>query len=240
MADYSWKSNPWVWVVSFKVLSTTGRPGVGEVERPILFSTDMVNAILGGRKTQTRRVIDPQVEIDGSGWYHWVNESKHKVSLIAWPNKNDFLKEVVSCCPYGKVGDILWVRETFAKVAHSSYRQSNGVLQMPIDEHYVAVFKAGWDRCYPHWKPSIHMPKVAARVWLQITDVRVEQLQIISDSDALQEGIARIPYTSKKPSGQLGCYVCYLDKDNCWTKPVDSFRSLWDSINGKRKGVQHA
>jgi len=240
MADISWRANPWVWVVSFKVLSTTGRPGIGAVERPMLFSTDMVEALLDGRKTMTRRVLTPQI-ISNDGWYNWINESNRKISLVQWLSKEDFLKQVVTCCPYGKPGDILWVRETWAKVHHSSYRQSNGVIQMPLDDIYVAVFKAGWSTCTPSWKPSIHMPKVAARIWLQITDVRLELLQDTSESDAAAEGVA---FRDDMHTRRI--YRDYLTPNTPWLhsrngRPftaVDSFQSLWESINNK-KGASH-
>jgi hypothetical protein len=235
MADYSWNANPWVWVLSFKVLSTTSRPGVGEVERPILFSTEMVSALLAGRKTITRRVLDPQIHIN-DGWYNWINESKSKISLVQWLSKEDFLKEVVQCCPYGKIGDILWVRESFR------YTQPFGPESL---NYQYADTTTGPEVCrkncytvsdYHRLRPSIHMPKEAARIWLQITDVRVERLKDITDGDAIREGIAGVP---KSTGGQLlGCYEDYQDRDNILTKPVDSFKSLWESINNK-KGVAH-
>jgi hypothetical protein len=216
--------------MNFEVVSATGRPDVSEVDRPILFSTDMVEAILAGRKTVTRRVLKPQILVV-DGWYNWINESNSKISLMHWLSKEEFLSEVVKCCPYGKIGDILWVRESFR------YSQPFG----PESLHYnfkgcigPAVEKSKWYLIedYDRLRPSIHMPKEAARIWLQITDVRVERLQDITDRDAIREGIAQRPY---------GWYQDYTDRYNYLTKPVESFKSLWESINNKKgKEVNHA
>jgi hypothetical protein len=212
MADNSWKANPWVWVISFKVLSTTGRQGVSEVERPILFSTDMVEALLSGRKTMTRRVVKPQID----GYCNW-----HSPKLIP--------------CPFGNVGDILWVRENFrysqpygSESLHYQYMDgTNGEPVLTCNLYLITN--------YDRTRPSIHMPKVAARIWLQITDIRVERLQDISESDAGNEGVA---FSEGVP---VRTYRDYQLPSSIWTQPftaVDSFRSLWESINNT-KGASH-
>lgn len=141
-------------------------------ERPILFSGPMVRAILEGKKTQTRRIAK---EFDGF-------ESIDKL-LARFPNQKG--------CPYGKPGDRLWVRETFALVPATAYRCSTGVQQTlnPGDPYTCAVYRAEWERSKPgSWRPSIFMPRWASRITLEITGIRVERLQQISEADAMAEG----------------------------------------------------
>ena len=154
-------------------------------ERPILFSAPMVRAILAGTKTQTRRVakhplaqnLSYIVDI-GKGWF------------------GDEEGEVQIRCPYGQPGDRLWVRETFAIVPRTAYRCSEGVQQTlrPDDDHDAVIYREGWTRSRGgfRWRPSIHMPRWASRITLEVTGVRVETLGIISHEDALAEGVSSI------------------------------------------------
>lgn len=168
-------------------------------ERPILFSAPMVRAILEGRKTMTRRVV------------------KNKCAL-SWLLPTGFTPEFVTnsenhLCPYGQVGDRLWVRETFGQcdrvVPHVIYRADG---ESPNPD-----FK---------WKPSIFMPRKYSRITLEMTNVRVERLQDISEEDAKAEGIEQIDGLWKNylPEGILG----WISIDD----PRESFRTLWTSING--------
>ena len=125
-------------------------------ERPILFSAPMVNAILEGRKTQTRRVIKPQPD-----WVH-DNEAERKVN-------NDF---ILIACPYGKPGDHLWVRETWALTG----RMANAKLSDFLDSEFILkqhlIHRAnadGYDETVQGWRPSIFMPRWASRISLEIT-----------------------------------------------------------------------
>ncbi|WP_337473365.1 hypothetical protein [Jutongia sp.] len=135
---------------------------------PMLFNTEMVKAILDGRKTCTRRVLKHPFEVHPNGF-------------ITKPHGNDRL------CPYTppyQPGDILYVRETWSEIRNADgshkkyvYKASD---QYPFGESgYIIKFK---------WKPSIHMPKEAARIWLKVTDVRVERLQDITEVGAINEG----------------------------------------------------
>lgn len=139
-------------------------------ERPILFSAPMVRAILEGRKTQTRRVMKPQ---------------PYKPS-----DSNEYaIKSLVS--PFGQPGDRLWVRETW------SLCQSEDKCPVEDKVAYMADLK-DWKGVYPYgwsgkWSPSIHMPRWASRILLEITDVRVERLQDISNDDVRAEGV-ECPY----------------------------------------------
>jgi hypothetical protein len=129
--------------------------------RPILFSKPMVRALLAGTKTQTRRVIK------------------------GIPAHTE-LVEVLSPCPYGEPGDLLWVRESWAWPGEEEYLYRAD----PGSEELVAAWRA--DPHFPQisWKPSIHMPRLASRLTLRVTDVRVEQLQSISLEDARAEGMS--------------------------------------------------
>jgi hypothetical protein len=131
-------------------------------EHPILFSTDMVKAILEGRKTQTRRVIKPQPVLMDKHYF------------------KDFRKDAGGrVCPYGQVGDRLWVRETWlpfeAQGPNAFLYKADIAL---INLHYLK------------WQPSIFMPRKASRITLEITNTRVERLHDITGADLLKEGIA--------------------------------------------------
>lgn len=139
-------------------------------ERPILFSTAMVNAILSGEKTQTRRSVKARSYI------------ADVVNGIAYEMTDDDIQPIK--CPYGQPGDILWVRETFQ---HTKILNIN-----PEDENYGFVYRAdgnewedieGWK-----WKSPLFMPKSASRISLRITDVQIERLHDISENDAKAEG----------------------------------------------------
>lgn len=172
---------------------------------PILFSTPMVQAILDGRKTQTRRVVKPQpshnVQWNGFGVSCFTPE-RHIEGRGKFPDGSGikFFK-----CPYGQVGDILWVRETF-KEAPEECTWKKYSYKADYISHLAELGK---------WKPSLFMPKEACRIFLKITDVRVERLQDISEEDAISEGITY-------PAGFS------VEEDF----PSLIFSELWESING--------
>jgi len=179
--------------------------------RPILFAAPMVNALLDGRKTQTRRVVKPQPSgKDGSTVsFGAIGEDTNILREI---EVNGYSQIMESKCPYGKIGDLAYVRETFAEWDDGLvYRAAHPVLD--------GVTK---------WKPSIHMPKWASRITLEITDVRVERLNDISQGAAKSEGVL------KEYADGVANYKNYEDTNGGWFLwPEDSFRSLWQSINGK-------
>lgn len=168
-------------------------------ERPILFSTPMVQAIIDGRKTQTRRTIK-----------YYVSDQHPLRQTAKWMKDNN-------TCPYGHIGDVLWVRESFLKGYFDDGTHGYKADWNETAAEYVKEHK---------WKPSIHMPKDAARIWLKITDIRVERLQDISEKDAIAEGVE-----SKIIDGQK-FYFNYLVNMTCLDNPYFSFFSLWDKING--------
>lgn len=183
-------------------------------ERPILFSAPMVRAILEGRKTKTRRVVKTKPFKFGG-----VEPTQNFLFLkdgIAHFGFNDLITNKVKC-PYG-VGDRLWVRENFAFVGGGD----PGLLLCQADWQETAkLHKCDNADKPPRWKPSIHMPRWASRITLEITDIRVERLQDIRQDGAKAEGA-----TPKLPR-ILG--DDYIFRDDY----TGGFIDLWESINGK-------
>lgn len=177
--------------------------------KPILFSTEMVQAILAGRKTQTRRVVKNQPPTEQ--YKPRLFKDHFGKLLLDFSNTKVFLTESTpaKCQP----GDILWVRETFAKP--------------PITAFGVPyIHKAGFDRTICGWKHSIHMPKEAARIFLKVTNVRCERLQEISEGDSISEGVELF---------DTNRYKDYEDKKSSGVRKARvSFATLWDSINAKK------
>ncbi|MGO0792773.1 hypothetical protein ACTOWA_23205 [Herbaspirillum seropedicae] len=212
-------------------------------ERPILFSAPMVRAILAGDKTQTRRIMKPQPSINGQ-WHHLPTYGA---------SSEQAFREGAPCftpCPYGQLGDRLWVRETWRGIVEISppdaVKPDYGVARyVPAQEHCKRVeYAATGQRDADPWRPSIHMPRWASRFLLEVTGVRVERLQDIREEDALTEGIEK-NWTGDPGRGQNGfgtvgwipdCgwinYMEDMDGEPAYT-PQDSFRSLWQSINGR-------
>ena len=182
--------------------------------KPILFNTEMVRAILEGRKTQTRRVV--------KNTFDHVFE---KFTNGVWPfYRNNQSHLVRRECPYGKVGDVLWVRETWVKNLNPN-----------SDDFGKYEFKSDYNWTHAidliRWKPSIHMPFEAARIFLEITNVRVERLYDISALDAINEGIEYLGTGYYGPE-----WKCYFDAKHdtpSYVIPFNSFMSLWVSINGE-------
>lgn len=175
-------------------------------ERPILFSAPMVRAILEGRKTQTRRVVkqqphaanDPQhAALRGAGWVWMAHDDRPSYTFAT----GDFR------CPYGAPGDRLWVRETWAKAESPLIDETFYRADGEVDGRQRAF---SYVKREPRWRPSIHMPRWASRIDLEVTGVHVERLQDISEADALAEGVA--------PEAPDECAL--------------AFRRLWESING--------
>ena len=191
-------------------------------EKPILFSGPMVNAILDGRKTQTRRVVK-----------HCTQNSAASRPYFPGGYKQGKFVEPTDC-PYGQPGDRLWVRET--------HRWDGVDPKIAVREKLTdtLTYRADWDgdRAVDDcpWRPSIFMPRWASRITLEITDVRVERLQDISEEDAMAEGIERVELDGLMEMTPLGMrpeigWMNYLAGDG-FNKAVRSFATLWQSING--------
>lgn len=198
-------------------------------ERPILFAGEMIRAVLDGRKTQTRRVVK-------SAWQ-------------GLPLDNpDYLREVLAKSPYGAAGDRLIVRETwkyadwtedgYPFIAYQADNSSRLIENYPSewaervsdtwsalsDPSNYRIDNRAADR---RWRPSIHMPRWASRLTLEITDVRVERLREISEADARAEGVEPLHVTAVARGPNPFYYR-------------DEFSSLWDSLNAKREGGAYA
>lgn len=191
-------------------------------ERPILFSAPMVRALLAGTKTQTRRVVKmkPHHQIeerdDGTPW-PWMHDGER--------NADSWL-----ACPYGQPGDRLWVRETwqgpllqeFEIDANPDWHYASHLHQYQNPEHCEYAADGGPKPEYTDaddvmrqgWRPSIHMPRWASRITLEITSVRVERLQDISEADAIAEGVRNSLHL---PGGRFA---------------RENFAHLWWTING--------
>lgn len=191
-------------------------------DRPIIFSAPMIKALLDGRKSQIRRILKQQPP-------EWVTRMCHE-GRNGWIGSGDG-HGVLMHVPYA-VGDRLWVLEAHALVPSSAYRMSDGVAQAidPADADRVCVYREGWERSAPRWRPSIHMPRWASRLTLVVTDVRVQRLQDITEADAVAEGIERLK------SGR-GFYDPTVPKAAVrfgeWTSTArQGFQRLWNSIHG--------
>lgn len=147
------------------------------MERPIIFSDKMIRALIDGRKTQTRRPLKEHP-------LEWLQDG-FTPEFVAHPE--NYL------CPYGYSGDRLWVRECFAVVPSTAYAHSEDVQQtiQPDDDYYAAIYRAGWSRSNGgfSWRPSIHMPRWASRIALEVLSARIERLNDISEADAKAEGV---------------------------------------------------
>ncbi len=188
--------------------------GGGMTAHPILFTGEMVRAILAGSKTQTRRVIKPQPHIEGT-----VRRFSDGVTDLWGSDAGGF-----GHCRIGQPGDLLWVRETWCLVNDTEFGGEQWVdyRATPSDS---AEHPAGWqnapdDEEALKWKPSIHMPRKYSRLTLRVSNVRVERVQDISESDALEEGIEQI---NEAPVPGHFDY-----------RAREKFSGLWDSINEKR------
>ncbi len=195
-------------------------------ERPILFSAEMVQAILAGTKTQTRRVAcDAMIPpfyfraqcVQGEDGPTWV--------LTGVENGGCYS---MGPCPYGQPGDRLWVRETWADMCGNG-RACRPRGRAAADRRAHIIYRADYSPgCYPvgkGWRPSVHMPHWASRLALEITEIRVQRVQEISEEDAKAEGAGN----------RHGVFHDAIQSaiDNVYRR---NFAVLWDSINGKRGG----
>lgn len=204
-------------------------------ERPILFSGAMVRAILDRRKTQTRRVVVPSRYMlrytqEKHGGFSSVSQGNEAAANAA---QSHLALGHVDRLPYGQVGDRLWVRETHALVPRTAYARSDGVQQTlcPTEDHDAAVYREGWDRSHGglRWRPSIHMPRWASRISLEIVGVRVERIQDIGGLDALAEGVERHgDYYVGGPHPKVA------GRRKVFTLAWQAYKDIWNNLNEKR------
>lgn len=191
-------------------------------EHPILFSGPMIGAILSGVKTMTRRVMTPQPKLERStsdGKFYWLFRSENHSQRSAWPEKGE---PYWMACPFGDVGDRLWVRESFFD--HGPLPGDDNGEYTPKDAR-IEYRATPWDRDNPEfagsgWKPSIFMPRWASRLALEITEERAEQVQQISEADAVAEGVDSVS-------------MAEVPRQATMTRRAD-YKQLWDTINAKR------
>lgn len=189
-------------------------------ERPILFSAPMVRAILEGRKTQTRRVVKPQPSPSSDTAFVGMDG--------IWRFSHPTLRGPVSHeaddvrCPYGQTGDRLWVREAWS--FHPDFPEST----------HRAIYRAdaGVENDVPRWRPSIHMPRWASRILLEITAVRVERLQCISFEEAINEGVYHYAAELATNPKVTKTDIEKMIERHGSGKPQCLYAQLWESING--------
>lgn len=191
-------------------------------QHPILFATPMVQAILAGNKTQTRRLVKAGFDLSDGFEFHSLKYSQI-AGLQAFFKHPEHKGLYGAKFPKGNIGDVLWIKETLyfdTKVSEWGYKADNQVVSGARSEN---IFKG-----YKKAIPSIHMPKSAARIFLRITNIRVERLLDISEQDAIAEGIERV--------GESWFKNYLFEKDDVpmsFLDPVLSYQTLWLSINGE-------
>lgn len=176
--------------------------------KPILFNTEMVRAILGGRKTCTRRLPNKRVVEDYFSYEAWA------MSVATDGCKKKTEKQFYEQYPPYQTGDILYVRETF-------YMDENCILYKADNENLIGYRNMSGEDISVKWRPSIHMPKEAARIWLKVTDVRVERLQKCGEGwciDIEKEGVT----TPQNP-------ILYISDDEFHDALRTEFQKLWNS-----------
>lgn len=190
-------------------------------ERPILFSGPMVRAILEGRKTQTRRVVKPS----------WIAAAQSAGESDGPETVNKYWVDI---CPYGAAGDMLWVKETWGLCSphDPTYWRAGSIRGIPeseLREQFLVEHRQNWithpDSAY--WRPSIHMPRWASRITLEITGVRVERLQDMHESDAESEGV------EIRNGWCLGAVHPIKSHQKIFATQIQAFQSIWQSINGR-------
>jgi hypothetical protein len=196
--------------------------------KPILFSTAMVQAILAGRKTQTRRTKGLDIINDAIDSvhppYHVISADGENRKGVFFDLKQQDKFGVFRAYPYGNVGDMLWVRETWRPKSHNM--PTGWPYEYKADDDMPDGFK---------WKPSIHMPKEAARLFLKITAIEIERLHDISEEDAIAEGVEPQTFKSNvlKPfDGYKNYFVQDIEDGTPLRTAKASFGSLWQAING--------
>ena len=202
-------------------------------ERPILFSGPMVRAILAGNKTQTRRVVKGPIS-------DWLNNANGSHKVMDGKVFNYSFDEHLGNCPYGQPGDRLWVREAWSSDFAHHYPHDRVWYAADDDRRHDIEVRKGVRGIYSpesqqfvpfRWRPSIHMPRSACRLVLEVIGVRVERLQAISYEDGLAEG-------AFDPRMFWGSEFDHVDGESAdelarrlqW--PQRAFRELWCKING--------
>ncbi len=205
-------------------------------EIPILYSTAMIQAKLAGRKTNTRRTSKlNEINENPKGWkFEGMNDRGEAIffdihGVISGHDPQDCYRFIK--CPYGKPGDLLYARETWRVVGWDFEDHGRTTVQYKDRSRRAELLLFDDDRDKETdlpWKPSIHMPKAAARIWDRVLSIRVERLQDISEEDAIAEGIEKTG-----ESYGMDWFANYSEEDiGTMLNPKESYRTLWESING--------
>jgi len=199
------------------------------IDLPIIFNGDMVQATLNGFKSNTRRCINWHKMFKKAGCTKGRLAFSTLLNQWALYDTDTDIDLIETTCPYGKVGDRLYVRENWRTFEHFNHLKPS-----ELDLYTAIFYESGrkWNKAVDigtevgKLRPSIFIPKWASRIWLEITGIRVEQLQRISKHDAIEEGIETAGLRWRR----------YGQEEHPCLTPIGSFQSLWDSINGKTEG----
>lgn len=193
--------------------------------RPIIMGAESVRAILEGRKTQTRRVINPK-KYNIAGWDMPRTKEDMEAGYPFAENADGDSFSVVDWCPYGRAGDRLWVRETWAQC-------QDGRILYKADPMFIGCEKGdfAWD-----WESPMSMPRKASRITLEITDIRIERVQDISEEDAIAEAsveyvhnkVKQMPEETSADRIKKGLVSIYINI------PRICFGIAWNLLNAKR------
>lgn len=197
-------------------------------ERPIIFSAPMVRRILAGEKTQTRRTIRHRTRGLVEGFSHLgYMLVDGNVALLNGPDYPDSRDDEVPC-PFGAVGDVLWVREAFQYVEPQWLNVNADAPVSQLNSALRVAYRADHAPEASDWRPSIFMPRWTSRITLEITDIRVSRLTEISEDDIRAEGI--------RFDGTYWLAGTHPIKGTiqCWATAQQAFRRVWDEINGER------
>lgn len=208
-------------------------------DRPIIFTGEMIRAILAGRKTQTRRLHgledvnnypgllvgdSPLGPLGYRGVFYYTKKPyKKDPDLFHWfmgmSKDGREINPIPVKCPYGQPGDRLWVKETWATPGnYDDFKPSDLSIHMLGSKELLAYKATEQYPIYYHWRTPLFMPRWASRITLEITGVRVERVQSISHNDACVEGAPSEPEYNNRGTGSIY---------------VDWYADLWDTINGK-------
>lgn len=210
-------------------------------ERGMIFNGEMVRALLDGRKTQTRRIMKPQPEPCPRGGHWWpsnVFKTMLHVEDEMQNGKGGWGGLVGDACPFGDVGDRIWVRETWAEAGASA--PDLKLYRANYPEHVPSIYENVPPAEEIRWTPSIHMPRTASRILLEITGVRVERLNAISEEDAIKEGMQGVicpcckgdsEYSTSQYDAETLAVVDEIPCRACESNR-SKFFTLWDSIYG--------
>lgn len=208
------------------------QPVPGTTERPILFNGEMVRAILEGRKTVTRRALPAGLDPDRLG------ETMSKAQWQKVNRERPLAFGITYFCPFGQPGDRLWVREAWSIdmiAAHSSdkgydseyelrYRADDADRVIHVAPGEPDPYIALYDSQRGDWRPSIHMPRWVSRLMLEVTEVRVERLQDITEEQSMAEGVKPEPCDhARQACADIGCWG---------DTAKGAFGFLWELING--------